>query len=146
MMTLRAMAARTAPAKIRSGRSAAISWLSMLRTAPLMLTASWLLTAPWLLTASVLLAGGVASAQQLDPPIDARVRANEAGAASQKRVEGIANETDALIAQFRLTNKKIESLQIFNRSARSRSSTFPERGARPASSVRSTASRRSAAR
>ena len=56
-----------------------------------------------------------ASAQQLDPPIDARVQANESGAASQKRVEGIATETDSLIAEFRLTNKKIESLQIFNR-------------------------------
>ena len=57
----------------------------------------------------------VASAQQLDPPIDARVDANAAGAESQKRVEEIANATDSLIADFRLTNKKIESLQIFNR-------------------------------
>ena len=56
-----------------------------------------------------------ASAQQLDPPIDARVNANEAGAQSQKRVEEIASATDSLIAEFRLTNKKIESLQIFNR-------------------------------
>ena len=67
-----------------------------------------------LIAASVLFAAA-ASAQQLDPPIDARVDANEAGAASQKRVEGIANETDSLIAEFRLTNKKIESLEIFNR-------------------------------
>jgi hypothetical protein len=57
-----------------------------------------------------------ASAQQLDPPIDARVAANEAGAESQRRVEEIASATDSLIAEFRLTNKKIESLQIFNRS------------------------------
>ena len=57
-----------------------------------------------------------ASAQQLDPPIDARVAANQAGAESQKRVEEIASATDSLIAEFRLTNKKIESLQIFNRS------------------------------
>ena len=56
-----------------------------------------------------------AGAQQLDPPIDARVKANQAGAESQKRVEGIASATDTLIAEFRLTNKKIESLQIFNR-------------------------------
>ena len=55
-----------------------------------------------------------AGAQQLDPPIDARVKANEAGAESQKRVEGIASATDTLIAEFRLTNKKIESLNIFN--------------------------------
>lgn len=59
-----------------------------------------------------------ASAQQLDPPIDERVRANEDGAESQKRVEEIATATDSLIAEFRLTNKKIESLQIFNRQLR----------------------------
>ena len=59
-----------------------------------------------------------ASAQQLDPPLDAQVEANEAGAESQKRVEGIADATDSLIAEYRLTNKKIESLQIFNRQLR----------------------------
>ena len=58
------------------------------------------------------------SAQQLDPPIDAQVDANAAGAESQKRVEGIADATDSLIAEYRLTNKKIESLQIFNRQLR----------------------------
>ncbi len=57
----------------------------------------------------------LASAQDLDPPIDERVKANEAGAASQKRVEEISTATDSLIAQYRLTNKKIESLKIFNR-------------------------------
>lgn len=55
------------------------------------------------------------AAQQLDPPIEERVKANEAGAESQKRVEEVATATDSLIAEFRLTNKKIESLQIFNR-------------------------------
>ena len=59
-----------------------------------------------------------ASAQQLDPPIDAQVDANAAGAESQKRVESIADATDSLIAEYRLTNKKIESLQIFNRQLR----------------------------
>lgn len=62
-----------------------------------------------------LIGASFASAQQLDPPIDARVKANEAGAASQKVVEGISTETDSLVAEYRLTNKKIESLQIFNR-------------------------------
>lgn len=61
------------------------------------------------------LTAGSAVAQQLDPPIDARVEANQGGAASQKRVEDIATATDTLIAEYRLTNKKIESLQIFNR-------------------------------
>lgn len=54
------------------------------------------------------------SAQQLDAPIELREEANETGAASQKRVEDIATQTDNLVAEYRLTNKKIESLNIFN--------------------------------
>jgi len=61
-------------------------------------------------------AASTVAAQQLDPPIDERVEADAAGAESQKRVEEISTATDSLIAQFRLTNKKIESLQIFNKS------------------------------
>jgi len=59
--------------------------------------------------------GGSALAQQLDAPIEEQVRANEEGAESQKRVEQVASATDSLIAEYRLTNKKIESLKIFNR-------------------------------
>jgi hypothetical protein len=55
------------------------------------------------------------SAQQLDEPIELREEANADGQASQKRVEEISTATDGLISQFRLTNKKIESLNIFNR-------------------------------
>jgi hypothetical protein len=58
------------------------------------------------------------SAQQLDAPIELREEANAAGAESQKRVEAVSGETDSLIAEFRLTNKKIESLNIFNRQLR----------------------------
>ena len=61
------------------------------------------------------LAVGAASAQQLDKPIEQRVEANKTGAASQKRVEVMATATDDLMSAFRLTNKKIESLNIFNR-------------------------------
>ena len=66
------------------------------------------------LTLALVLASS-AAAQELDKPIELRGEANATGQASQKRVEEIANETDNLIGQFRLTNKKIESLQIFNR-------------------------------
>lgn len=65
--------------------------------------------------AASMLSATFVSAQQLDEPIDARVSANAEGAESQKRVEGIASATDGLIAEYRLTNKKIESLNIFNR-------------------------------
>jgi len=58
------------------------------------------------------------TAQQLDAPIELREEANADGAASQKRVEEVATETDGLVAEYRLTNKKIESLNIFNRQLR----------------------------
>jgi len=58
------------------------------------------------------------TAQQLDAPIELREEANADGAASQKKVEEIATETDSLVAEYRLTNKKIESLNIFNRQLR----------------------------
>lgn len=60
----------------------------------------------------------VSMAQQLDQPIETRVKANAAGADSQKRVEEVSTATDGLIAEFRLTNKKIESLGIFNNQLR----------------------------
>ncbi len=62
-----------------------------------------------------ILAVPLVTAQQLDAPIDKRVEANQDGAASQKRVEAIATATDDLTSEFRLTNKKIESLNIFNK-------------------------------
>lgn len=66
-------------------------------------------------TAMSILAMSTVSAQQLDEPIEKRVEANVDGATSQERVETIADATDSLISEFRLTNKKIESLNIFNR-------------------------------
>jgi hypothetical protein len=72
-------------------------------------------TAIGIATAAICFSALAASAQRLDEPIDERVRANEGGAESQKRVESIASDTDALIAEYRLTNKKIESLNVFNR-------------------------------
>ncbi len=67
------------------------------------------------IAAMSIMAVSTVSAQQLDEPIEKRVMANTEGAASQKRVETIADATDTLVAEFRLTNKKIESLNIFNR-------------------------------
>lgn len=72
-------------------------------------------TAIGIATAATCLIPLALSAQQLDEPIELREEANAAGQASQKRVEEIAMTTDGLISQYRLTNKKIESLNIFNR-------------------------------
>lgn len=66
-----------------------------------------------------MLTASAASAQQLEKPIEERVKANEAGAVSQKRVEEIATATDGLVGEYRLTMKKIESLDIFNNQLRS---------------------------
>ena len=72
-------------------------------------------TAATSITAMSILAVSAVSAQGLDEPIDKRVTGNVAGAESQKRVESLADATDGLISEYRLTNKKIESLNIFNR-------------------------------
>ena len=61
-----------------------------------------------------MLSASLATAQSLEKPIEERVKANEAGAESQKRVEEVATATDGLIGEYRLTMKKIESLDIFN--------------------------------
>jgi hypothetical protein len=71
-------------------------------------------TAIGIATAATCLMPLAAFAQQLDEPIELREEANATGQASQKRVEEIATATDGLIAEYRLTNKKIESLNIFN--------------------------------
>lgn len=60
----------------------------------------------------------MATAQSLEKPIEERVKANESGAESQKRVEELATATDGLIGEYRLTMKKIESLDIFNNQLR----------------------------
>lgn len=73
------------------------------------------LTSIAVLSMLMILAVSTGTAQQLDAPIEKRVAANESGAESQKRVEAVADATDSLISEFRLTNKKIESLSIFNR-------------------------------
>jgi hypothetical protein len=67
------------------------------------------------ISAVSMLAGSTVSAQQLDQPIEQRVEANQMGAESQKRVEVMSTATDELVSEYRLTNKKIESLNIFNR-------------------------------
>jgi hypothetical protein len=72
-------------------------------------------TAATSITAMSILAVSAVSAQGLDEPIENRVTGNVAGAESQNRVESLADATDGLISEYRLTHKKIESLNIFNR-------------------------------
>lgn len=71
-----------------------------------------------LLGAVSIACASVATAQSLEKPIEERVKANESGAQSQKRVEEVATATDGLVGEYRLTMKKIESLDIFNNQLR----------------------------
>lgn len=71
-----------------------------------------------LLGAISIVSASVATAQSLEKPIEERVKANESGAESQKRVEEVATATDGLVGEYRLTMKKIESLDIFNNQLR----------------------------
>jgi len=63
---------------------------------------------------SSVLSVSMATAQSLEKPIEEQVKANVSGAESQKRVEEVATATDGLVGEYRLTLKKIESLDIFN--------------------------------
>ncbi len=71
-----------------------------------------------LLGAISIVSASLATAQSLEKPIEERVKANESGAQSQKLVEEVATATDGLVGEYRLTMKKIESLDIFNNQLR----------------------------
>lgn len=101
MMRVRAMASGIAsPVSAAAARFARFAVVGAVSASFVALSASW------------------ATAQSLEKPIEERVKANESGAESQKRVEEIATATDGLIGEYRLTMKKIESLDIFNNQLR----------------------------
>jgi len=54
----------------------------------------------------------------LDAVVDTRARGNDAAAASQKRIDSIADETDELLAQYRTVLKQIDSMDLYNRQMR----------------------------
>jgi hypothetical protein len=54
------------------------------------------------------------AAQALDKALDIRTQANEAGAASQGRIDKIADETDELLRQYREELQQIEALRVYN--------------------------------
>jgi hypothetical protein len=65
--------------------------------------------------AALLCASAALAQQQLAQAIAQRQEANEAGAESQKRVDEISDQTDALTAEYRSALKQIEALRVYNR-------------------------------
>jgi hypothetical protein len=53
-------------------------------------------------------------AQALDQALDVRTKANEAGAASQDRIDRVADQTDDLLRQYREELQQIEALRVYN--------------------------------
>jgi hypothetical protein len=54
----------------------------------------------------------------LDAVVDVRSRGNDEAARVQKRIDGISDETDELLAQFRTVMKQIDSIDLYNRQMR----------------------------
>jgi hypothetical protein len=56
--------------------------------------------------------------QQFDRIVDTRAEGNEAAGRSQKRIDEIGDETDALLSNYRTALKQIESIDAYNRQMR----------------------------
>ncbi|MGH0029844.1 MAG: DUF3450 domain-containing protein [Myxococcota bacterium] len=59
-----------------------------------------------------------AERKALERVIEKRDKGNDAAAASQKRIDSLADETDDLLAKYRTTWKQIESIDAYNRQMR----------------------------
>ena len=68
--------------------------------------------------AALALAGALVAmpaASQLDEAIDVRTRAQQEGARSQERVDALADETDAMLREYRTLLQRAEALRVYNR-------------------------------
>ncbi|MEW5248343.1 DUF3450 domain-containing protein [Microbulbifer sp. 2201CG32-9] len=59
--------------------------------------------------------GGVATADTLDNVLAVGQQRTTAAQASQKRIDKIAEETSSLLQDFKVVNKEIDGLQVYNR-------------------------------
>lgn len=62
--------------------------------------------------------GLAAEKQVLDRTLETREKGNEQSAQTQKQIDEIADETDALLAQYRTALKQIDSIRVYNRQMR----------------------------
>jgi hypothetical protein len=59
-------------------------------------------------------ASPLATAQSLDEAVELRERSNRTGAESQDRIDRMANETDDLLAKYRVELQQIDALRTYN--------------------------------
>ena len=71
--------------------------------------------AGWGVLLTALLVGQSAPAQDLAQAIGDRTAANAEGVESQKRVDQVSDETDALLSEYRSTLKQTDSLRVYNK-------------------------------
>ena len=67
-----------------------------------------------MLTLSVILAFSHIHAQSLDSTVEAEVDINKAASVSQQKVNHLAQQTDELLAEYRMLIRETESLKIYN--------------------------------
>jgi len=78
------------------------------------MTTTWRLAIAGVATSGLLLvAGAPALAQQLDTAVSAAEQATEEAAASQARIDNLANQTGDLFREYRATLQRIDSQQLF---------------------------------
>ncbi len=58
--------------------------------------------------------GAIATDEVLDEVVEKRSGGNVEGAASQKRIDAISDESDDLLSQYRTTLKRIDSIDLYN--------------------------------
>ena len=67
-----------------------------------------------LVSTALLSASAFAQEQGLAPAIDTAKEINESAATSQQRIDGITDQIDSKLQQFKTLNKEIEGLNIYN--------------------------------
>jgi DNA repair exonuclease SbcCD ATPase subunit len=67
-----------------------------------------------LLSTALLSASAFAQEQELKPAMDAAKEINESAAKSQQKIDGITDQIDSKLQQFKALNKEIEGLNIYN--------------------------------
>jgi hypothetical protein len=83
----------------------------MLRTLPLGGGRLASILTPLLL---MVLGVGFEASAQLDDIVDERMGDNESSIESQKRVDGLSDQTDTLLAEYKMTLQQIDALRVYN--------------------------------
>jgi DNA repair exonuclease SbcCD ATPase subunit len=71
-----------------------------------------------LVSTALLSASAFAQEQELEPAIDVAKEINESAASSQQKIDGITDQIDSKLQQFKTLNKEIEGLEVYNNQLR----------------------------